>query len=162
SQSAGSYTNRGNENLDPESSISYEVGWKQEIGNQYSFKLSAFKTVVDDVIEYVYLWNGDTGIENLSASFPDSDYLGDTYINASKQQVSGIEASASASIAPKLNLKGNISLTRSTITFSPEDIDPTYTGGNHVQIYESGVFVNEEKEIEELTRRPSVNAFISA
>ncbi|PAU95697.1 hypothetical protein CK503_01155 [Aliifodinibius salipaludis] len=162
SQSAGSYTNRGNENLDPESSVSYELGWKQEVGNQFSFELSAFKTVVDDVIEYVYLWNGDTAIENLSASFPDSDYLGDTYINASEQQVSGLEASASARITPKLTLRGNVSLTRSTITFSPDDIDAAYTGGNHVQIYESGAYVTEEKEIEGLTRRPSVNAFVSA
>lgn len=162
SKSAGSYTSRGNENLDPESSISYEVGWKQEIGNRFSFDLSAFQTVVSDVIEYVYLWNGDTPIENLSASFPDSDYLGDTFINASEQQVSGLEASATARITSKLNLKGNISLTRSTLTFSPDDIDPAYTGGNHVQIYESGAYVTEEKEIEGLTRRPSVNAFISA
>ncbi len=162
SQSAGSYTNRGNENLNPESSISYEVGWKQEIGNQISFEFSAFKTVVDDVIEYVYLWDGNTAIENLSASFPDSDYLGDTYINASGQEISGLEVSASARITPKINLQGNASLTRSTITFSPEDIDPAYTGGNHVQIYESGAYVTEEKEIEGLTRRPSVNAFISA
>ena len=162
SQSAGSYTNRGNETLDPESSISYEVGWKQEVGSRFSFELSAFKTVVSDVIEYVYLWNGDTAIKNLSGSFPDSDYLGDTYINASEQEVSGLEASASARITPKLNLKGNVSLTRSILTFSPDDIDPAYTGGNHVQIYESGAYVTEEKEIEGLTRRPSVNAFISA
>ena len=31
-----------------------------------------------------------------------------------------------------------------------------------MQIYESGAYVTEEKEIEGLTRRPSVNAFISA
>jgi len=162
SQDAGNYTNRGNENLDPESSISYEVGWKQKVGNQFSFELSAFKTVVSDVIEYVYLWNGDTAIEKLSGSFPDSDYLGDTYINASEQEMSGLEASASARITPKLNIEGNVSLTRSKLTFSPDDIDPAYTGGNHVQIYESGAYVTEEKEIEGLTRRPSVNAFISA
>lgn len=162
SKSAGSYTSRGNENLDPESSISYEVGWKQEIGNRFSFELSAFQTVVSDVIEYVYLWNGDTAIENLSASFPDSDYLGDTFINASEQQISGLEVSTSARVIPELNIEGNISLTRSTLTFSPDDVDPTYTGGNHVQIYESGAYVTEEKEIEGLTRRPSVKAFISA
>ena len=162
SQNAGSYTNRGNENLDPETSISYEVGWKQEVGNQFSFELSAFRTVVNDVIEYVYLWNGDTAIENLNAGFPDSDYLGDTFINASEQQVSGLEASASARLNSKLNVQGNVLLTQSTLTFSPDDVDPVYTGGNHVQIYESGAYVTEEKEIEGLTRRPSVNVFISA
>ena len=162
SQAAGNYTNRGNENLDPESSVSYEVGWKQEVGNQFSFELSAFQTKVSEVIEYVYLWDGNTAIENLSASFPDSDYLGDTYINASKQEVSGVEVSALATVTPKLNIEGNVSLTRSKLTFSPDDVDPVYTGGNHVQIYESGAYVTEEKEVEGLTRRPSVNAFISA
>jgi outer membrane cobalamin receptor len=70
--------------------------------------------------------------------------------------------SASARLNSKLNVQGNVSLTQSTLTFSPDDVDPVYTGGNHVQIYESGAYVTEEKEIEGLTRRPSVNAFISA
>ena len=162
SKGANSFTNRGNENLAPEKSVSYEIGWKQKVGNQFSFELSAFKTTVTDVIEYVYLWKGETSIENLSVSFPDSDYRGDTFINASEQQIKGVELSAKASITSRLNINGNISLTRSTLAFAPTDVDPSYTGNNHVQIYESGQFVTQEKEIEGLTRRPSVNAFMSA
>jgi vitamin B12 transporter len=162
SMGGSGFTNRGNEDLDPEKSTSYELGWKQQINSQISFELSAFKTKVQNVIEYVYLWDGDTSTENLSASFPNSDYLGDTYINVSEQEIMGLETSASAYLTPKLNLQGNISLTRSTLTFSSGDIDESYTDGNHVQIYESGQFVTGVEEIEGLTRRPSINAFVSA
>lgn len=161
-QQAGNFTNRGNETLSPESSVSYELGWKQQLSENISFELSAFKTTVSDVVEYVYLWNGETSIDNLSASFPDSDYLGDTFLNVSEQEITGVEISGNANITPRLNLQGNLSLTESTLTFSPEDIDPKYTGGNHVQIYESGAFVTNQKEIEGLTRRPAVNAFLDA
>lgn len=156
---AGSFTNRGNENLSPESSVSYEVGWKQQVSDNISFELSAFKTTVSDVVEYVYLWNGNTSIDNLSA---DSDYLGDTFLNVSEQEITGLEISGNANITPRLNLQGNLTLTESSLAFSPEDIDPDYTGGNHVQVYESGAFVTDKKEIEGLTRRPAANAFLEA
>jgi vitamin B12 transporter len=157
SQSATALTNRGNQNLDPEKSVSYELGWKQQVSSAFSFELSAFKTEVRDVIEYIYLWNG-----NSAGSIGAGDYLGDTYINASQQDVMGVELSAAAYPVDKLQLQGNISLTRSSLTFGPDDISRSYTGGNLVQIYESGQFVTEEQEIEGLTRRPSVNAFVSA
>lgn len=152
------FTDRGNEKLNPEKSVSYELGWKQQVSPSFSFELSAFKTKVRDVIQYVYLWNGNTSIGKLSAL----DYLGDTYLNASQQNINGLEASVTAYPIAKLSLHGNISLTKSTLTFGPDDINKSYTGGNHVQIYESGQFVTEEKEVEGLTRRPSVNAFVSA
>jgi len=152
------FTNRGNESLNPEKSVSYELGWKQQVSPAFSFELSAFKTKVRDVIQYVYLWNEGTSIDNLSAM----DYMGDTYINASQQDINGIEASVSAYPTTKLSLKGNVSLTKSTLTFSPDDINESYTGGNYVQVYESGQFVTEEEEIDGLSRRPSVNAFVSA
>ena len=152
------FTDRGNENLDPETSVSYELGWKQQVGRAFSFELSAFKTKVNNVIEYVYLWNENTDIANLTFA----DYLGDTYINVSQQDIEGIEASVSAYPTSKLHLSGNISLTNSTLTFGPGDINRSYTDGNHVQIYESGQFIDDQTEIEGLTRRPSVNAFVSA
>ena len=74
----------------------------------------------------------------------------------------GVELSATAYPVDKLQLQGNVSLTRSSLTFGPDDISRSYTGGNLVQIYESGQFVTAEQEIEGLTRRPSVNAFVSA
>ncbi len=40
------------------------------------------------------------------------------------------------------------------------DINESYTGGNHVQIYESGVFVDGEEQVDGLTRRPNISANI--
>ena len=157
SQSATALTNRGNQNLDPEKSVSYELGWKQQVSSAFSFELSAFKTEVRDVIEYVYLWDGSSA-GNISAG----DYLGDSYINASRQDVMGVEASITAYPIDQLRLKGNLSLTQSSLTIEPDDINESYTGGNLVQIYETGQFITAETEIEGLTRRPAVNAFVSA
>lgn len=157
SPSYGGFTTRGNPNLDPEKSTSYELGWKQELSSAVSFELSAFKTRARDVIEYVYLWNGNTGLENLSAT----DYLGDTYINASRQDINGVEVSLKTRINSRWRFQGNLSYTRSSLTFGPDDIDESYTGGNHVQIYESGKFVDSRQEIKGLTRRPSIDAYAS-
>lgn len=154
----GAYTNRGNENLEPEKSTSYEVGLKQQLSRNFTFEITAFRTEVQDVIEYVYLWDGNSSIDNLGFV----DYLGDTYVNASHQKVNGVELSASARITSELSVQGNISLTRSTVTFREGDIEKSYTGSNHVQLFESGQFVTGKEEIEGLTRRPSVNAYLSA
>lgn len=157
-QGFGAFTSRGNPNLEPEKSVSYELGWKQELGSSISFELSAFRTEVADVIEYVYLWNRETPVENLGAG----DYLGDTYINISSQEINGLELGLNIQPVSRFSFGGNLSLTESTLIFSPGDIDENYTGGNHVQIFESGEFVSTQKELEGLTRRPQVSALIRA
>lgn len=157
-QGFGAFTSRGNPNLEPEKSYSYELGWKQEFGDFLNFELSFFRTEVSDVIEYVYLWDSGTAINNLGAA----DFLGDTYLNISRQEINGVEFNATIKASSKLQFSGNLSLTDATLFFSPDDINQSYTGGNHVQIFESGAFVNEEKEIEGLTRRPQVSAMINA
>lgn len=157
-QDFGAFTSRGNPNLRPEESISYELGWKQEAGNLLDFELSLFRTEVKDVIEYIYLWNGSTPTEDLSSA----DYLGDTYINVSQQEISGLEFGMNLQPFSSLTFGGSISIAESRLKFLPGDIDKDYTGGNHVQIFESGEFVNEEKELEGLTRRPEFSAMIRA
>lgn len=155
-QGFGAYTSRGNETLDPETSVSYELGWKQSFRDLVQFELSLFRTNVRNVIEYIYLWNGATGINDLGAG----DYLGDTYINIARQDIDGVELGLNVYAIPSVTIGGNVTYTHSTLTFSPNDIDETYTGGNHVQVYESGVFVSEETDIDGLSRRPSVSANI--
>lgn len=157
-QGFGAYTSRGNPNLDPEKSISYELGWKQDVGGVLDLEVSLFRTVVSDVIEYVYLWEGNTAINDLTGA----DYLGDTYLNISRQEINGLELGIDFRASSKVGFSGNLSLTDATLIFSPEDINQTYTGGNHVQIFESGAFVNERQKIEGLTRRPQVSAMMKA
>lgn len=153
-QALGSYTDRGNPNLDPEESVSYELGWKQSIGQNVRFELSLFRTNVDNVIEYVYLWDKNADLSRLSGQ----DYLGDTYLNGSEQHINGVELGANIQPVSAVSISGNVTYTHSEIVFTPGDIDESYTGGHQVQIYESGVFVNDKKEIDGLTRRPSVSA----
>jgi len=146
----GAFTNRGNKELNPETSTSYELGWKQQVGNRINFNVSLFKTRVEDVIEFVFLWNGDTPVDQLTFA----DFLGDTYLNASEQNIKGIETTLEAQLTNKISLSSQISVTDSELTFSPDEINNNQTGGNHVQIFESGTFVTADKEIDGLTRRP--------
>jgi len=157
-QDFGAFTSRGNPNLRPEESVSYELGWKQEAGSLLDFELSLFRTEVENVIEYIYLWNGNTPVEELTSS----DYLGDTYINVSQQEINGLEFGLNVRPASSFSFGSTISITRSKLTFKPGDIDEEYTGGNNVQVFESGEFVNENKELDGLTRRPEISAVIRA
>ena len=157
-QGFGAFTNRGNANLEPEKSISYELGIKQDFGDILNLEFSLFRTEVSDVIEYIYLWNGDTPIIDLTGA----DYLGDTYLNISRQEINGMELKLDFRPSSKVSLSGNLSLTDATLVFSENNIDRSYTGGNHVQIFESGAFVTGKEEIEGLTRRPDASAALRA
>lgn len=157
-QGAGESFSIGNNTLEPEESVSYELGWKQELSNSSSFEISLFRTEVENVIEYVFLWDGNTAIENLGFS----DNEGDTYINISNQEINGLEIGLNLRPSSKFSIGGNLTLTSSTLSFSPDDINTDYTNGNHVQIFESGEFINTEKELDGLTRRPNTSALIRA
>ncbi len=152
--SFGAHTTRGNEELKPESSISYEVGWKQTVGDFMHLELSLFNRRVDDNIEYVYLWDGETPMEELTSA----EYLGDTYINLARQKIRGVELGLEAHLSRQWEIRGNVTYTSSTLQFSPGDIDRGYTGGHHVQVFESGLFLQENESLSGLTRRPSLNA----
>ena len=156
-QGASEQYSLGNAGLQPEESVSYEVGWKQDLGALGRFNLSLFRTEVDNVIEYVYLWEGGTDIQNLSFL----DYLGDTFVNLSEQDINGLEAGVNLQPLPNLSVGASLTLTRSTLRFSPDDLNASYIQGNHVQVFESGEFVNAEKEIDGLTRRPGASATLN-
>jgi vitamin B12 transporter len=42
----------GNPDLDPEESLSYEVSWRQPIGERQAFSLAAFRNDIDELIEF--------------------------------------------------------------------------------------------------------------
>lgn len=153
-QGFGTFTNRGNPNLEPESSISYEIGWKQWINENNRISLSGYKRKVKNVIEYVYLWRGNTPVESLGFS----DYLGDTYLNASRQDILGLELNVESRLHSRLTVSGTLNLSKSTHVFRPGDIDREYTGTHHVQVFESGTFVDSMEKLNRLSRRPSLEA----
>jgi vitamin B12 transporter len=145
---------RGNKKLKPETSKTIEIGFKQKINNNVSMSVAYFKTEVKNVIEYVYLWDKNVSINMLGQGFSD-DYRGDTYINASTMTTEGVELGINSKIAEKFFVSANISLTSGKLKYKPENIDTAQTGGNHVQIFNSGAFLNKNVEVLGLTRRPN-------
>jgi len=151
-QSTSSFT-RGNPNLDPEEAQSLEIGMKKGFSKGQYLTASLFTTYTADAIEYVYVWNKNTPIANLSFL----DYLGDTYINLSSQKVSGVEVSGMASHG-RFDLSGNFTWLTGSIVSKPEDVPGEYIEDNHVQLYSTGAFLDTESQQDNLVRRPQIMA----
>jgi vitamin B12 transporter len=146
---------RGNKNLKAETSKTFEVGYKQTLGN-LSLSVAYYTTEVSNVIEYVYLWNKDVAIAELGTDFNRDDYRGDTYINLGTMYTQGIELGVNSKISEKLNLSANVNLTSGKLNYRPHTIDTAQTGCNHVQIFNTGAFVYDKSvDVQGLTRRPS-------
>lgn len=145
---------RGNKNLDPEKSVSYELGLKHT-GEALRFSVSLFYTQVDHYIDYVYLWDKDIPIGSLGNDFMRDDFRGDTYLNIGDQVNKGLDASASFKVNPKLYFFGNITLIHGTVNYDPSKIDASKTQGHHVQLYSNGAFLNSGTQTSKLIRRPN-------
>ncbi|MBI1769662.1 MAG: TonB-dependent receptor [Bacteroidetes bacterium] len=146
---------RGNKNLKPEKSASYELGLKQSISNGISLAVAYFNTEVEDAIENVYLWDKNIGIDTLGSDWMRDDFKGDTYLNVGKQTKSGVEFTLNSRISDKLSFSGNFSLVSGKLTYDPSNIDTSQTGGNHVQVYSNGAFITKQVESLGLVRRPN-------
>jgi vitamin B12 transporter len=149
---------RGNKKLNPESSKTFEVGYKQHINN-ITLSVAYFNTEVDNVIEYVYLWDKNIGLDTLGKNWGRDDSRGDTYINVGKMTTQGVELGINSKISDKLSVAANISLISGKLLYKPSDIDTAQTHGSHVQVYSNGGFIsNKEIETIGLSRRPSTAA----
>jgi len=142
---------RGNPTLKPETSNSMEFGFKQKVNDQISFHFSYFKTVVDNSIDYVYLWNPLVASNQLTFS----DYMGDTYVNIGKQTNQGFEFGVQTKLAEKFLISGNVSLINGKVDYDPASIHTTHTQGGQVQLFANGAFLNANTESFGLVRRPS-------
>jgi vitamin B12 transporter len=146
---------RGNGNLRPETSGSFEIGLKQTVANDFNLTVAYFHTVVNNAIEYVYLWDKDIGIDTLGNNWLRDDFRGDTYLNVGKQTTSGIEVVVNSHLNEKLAFSANVSFVSGKLTYDPTNINPSQTGGNHVQLFNNGAFITEEVELLGLVRRPN-------
>jgi len=140
----------GNKSLKPETSVSFEMGLKQTINDNFKIGMSCYNTITSNSIDYVYLWDKNVPISSLKSN----NYLGETYLNIGKQTVIGIEFSLYSKISKKLAFSGNFSLTGGKLKYSPSDIDNEKTEGNHVQLYTTGAFLSKTVEYVKLVRRP--------
>ncbi|MBU2636968.1 MAG: TonB-dependent receptor, partial [Bacteroidetes bacterium] len=100
---------RGNKNLKPETSSSFEIGFKQNIDNVW-FGVSFYNTVTDNMIEYVYLWDKNIRLDTLGNDWMRNDFRGDTYLNIGRQTTKGVEFYMSSKLMDNLVLSGNFSL----------------------------------------------------
>ena len=146
---------RGNKHLKPEYSSSFEIGLKQTIAKSFEIGMSYFTTRTKDLIEYVYLWDKNIGLDTLGNNFLRNDYRGDTYLNIGDQTMHGIEFNFQSRIDKALMVSGNISLADGKINYHPSGVDTSVTHGNHAQILSNGAFLNRESEYIGLVRRPN-------
>ncbi len=142
---------RGNKTLKPETSKSFEIGFKQILTDDISFSLSLFNTSVDNNIEYIYLWNKDVPVDELGFA----DYRGDTYLNVGKLITQGIEVGVSSKIVNEIFATVNYSYIDGDLEYSQSEIDQSHTQGHHVQLFSNGAFINRDVEQDELVRRSS-------
>jgi len=120
-----------------------------------------YQNIVNDEIEYVYLWNGSVPIDSLGNDFNRDDYRGDTYLNVGTLKSQGAEFAFSWQLNKQWELGGNLNLVTGMLTYDPSMIDTSHTEGNHIQLFSNGAFLTTEIETNGLTRRPSTaNLFL--
>ncbi len=141
----------GNPLLKAETSSSFELGVKHSVSSNLFFSLSWFRTVVDNHIDYVALWNSHKPVDSLGTF---GDNLGYTYINLGQEITQGFQLNAAMKLSSKLSVTGNISLLSSTLSYNASKIDTAQTHNDRVQIYDGGVFVGQSAQSTGLLRRP--------
>lgn len=153
---------RGNIQLQPETSKSFELGfkhsfpfWMDNTNRMLSVELAYFRTVVDNSIAYVYLWDKNIGIDTLGNDLMRDDSRGDTYLNIGRQISQGAEFSLRAKLSEQISISGNVSLVSGRLEYLPSEIPTAQTKGNHVQLYDNGAFVSREIQSLGLVRRPN-------
>lgn len=156
SRSFSAHTTRGNAGLEPERSISFEAGVKKEFLSGSFLTFSAFHTGVERSIEYVYLWNGNTPVDDLTFS----DDRGDTYINVGEHRATGGEFGGYARVGDRFSLEGNLTVLKTRIQAGPEDAKTSHTGNHHIQLYNLGAFLNSEVEQAHMVRRPDLTSLL--
>ncbi len=128
----------GNSKLTAETSNSIEIGVKHKVSDKLYFTLAWFKTVVNNYIDYVYLWQKNVPTDSLGYG----DFLGDRYLNVGQQTTQGFELNIFAKLSKKLDMSGNISLLSSKLEYSSSTVDTIQTHGAQVQIFDGGGFLN--------------------
>ena len=146
----GSLITRGNSNLTPEQSLGFQLGWDQRLTKKLKFSTLLFATQVRDVIEYVYLWDRQTAISELSFL----DYKGDTYLNLSQLNTRGFESSIAYS-GSKISGKISYQFLAGDFSFDPADIDNALKGDYYIQSFNNGSFIESDQTTDGLVRRPS-------
>ena len=150
---------RGNLDLEPETSSSFELGLKKQFGSSTKLTLSLFQTDVDNLVEYVYLWDQSNDIADLGNDWLRDDYRGDTYMNLGRQTNKGIEVGLEAKLGQRFSFSGNLSITDGSLKYDPTNHE--YARDFHLQLFNTGDFLTESIEKDGLVRRSNTaNAYL--
>lgn len=153
---------RGNPTLQPEISHSIEFGFKQTLSEHFQFSVALYQNVVKNEIEYAYLWDKNIAIDSLGNDFYRDDYRGDTYLNVGTLQSRGVEVFFSSQISPQFSISGNLNVVDGKLSYDPSQVDTSHTAGNHIQLFNNGIFLTQTVESVGLTRRPyTANFFVT-
>ncbi len=144
---------RGNRNLKPEKSLTLEVGIKQRY-DRIEASVAFYRTRVSDVVDYVYLWDSQIGIDTLGNDFLRDDYRGDTYLNIGNQTVNGVELDVACRPHAAVRLSANAAFASGKLEYNESKIDAEKTQGHHVQLYSNGIFLEGKASSKRLIRRP--------
>ncbi|HRH67026.1 MAG TPA: TonB-dependent receptor [Bacteroidia bacterium] len=146
---------RGNPDLLPEVSDSYELGLKQKIDDSGFFGIAVFKSITKNLIDYVYLWDSSIPTDQLGTDFSRDDFRGDRYLNTGKQTTYGIEFTIENRMTDFLKVHFNLSLVNGYLDYKESNNFQAQAGGNHVQEYNNGAFLTGAIRTQGLTRRPN-------
>jgi len=145
---------RGNSNLKPETSQSIELGCKGEFNPRNRFSLSIFRQVTKNLIDYVYLWDASIPVAELTTDISRDDYRGDRYINIGKQTSYGLELEFESELSEHFKIRFNANLLDGYLDSKPSAEISKQSGGNRIQLYNSGVFLDQNTRYDGLVRRP--------
>lgn len=144
---------RGNRNLKPEKSQTFEAGIKQRF-ERVEGSVAYYHSRVSDVVDFVYLWDSQIGIDTLGNDFLRDDYRGDTYLNIGTQTVDGIEVEFVLRPFDIVRMGGNAAFAWGELEYDESKIDAEKTQGHHVQVLSNGVFLTGKASSKRLIRRP--------
>jgi len=147
---------RGNKDLKPEYSHSLELGLKYRLMDKASLSIACFNSIVKNSIQYVYLWDGNIGLDTLGHDWMRDDFRGDTYLNLGIQRNYGIDVNFDLNVLGPVKIHGFAQVTKANLTFEPNSENIQYAKGNHIQLYDNGEFLNRKVESKNIVRRPNL------
>jgi vitamin B12 transporter len=142
---------RGNKSLQPEKTLSAEIGYKTKVNDKIELEASVFRSFTENLIDYVYLWDGAFPIAQLGTDFNRDDYRGDRYMNIGDQTVYGFELGLSARLNDRFLLRMNGTVLDGYLEQSRVEL----SGSFHYQSYATGIFLGSVDRYDGLLRRPS-------
>ena len=127
---------RGNKDLAPEYTLSFEIGFKEIIDEKTSWNFNLFRTVTKNVIDYAYVWDATVALDVLGTDPSRDDYRGDRYINTGEQLAYGIELGITRDISEEVRLEMTATLLDGHTVVGDFSSDSLL----RYQLYSNGVF----------------------